>query len=79
MELHLAAIFDAVSSFRTVYRSRIKVDAFELLQANSEAMRKRYERMATWHQRQLKKQLWHALIRNRDYKRRKQQKRRKAD
>jgi hypothetical protein len=45
MEMHLNAMFEALSNLKTVYRSRIKVDAFELLQANSESMLKHYKRV----------------------------------
>jgi hypothetical protein len=42
MELHLNSMFEALTNLKIVYRSRIKVDAFEVLLLNSEAVLKQY-------------------------------------
>jgi len=31
MELHLDSLFEAINNLKIIYRSRIKVDAFEVL------------------------------------------------
>lgn len=79
MELQLTSMAEVISTIGTVYRSRIKVDAFDLVKAYSEQMEKEYRRMDAKRDKQLRKQAWRQLFKYLRYRRRKHQRERRAD